>query len=225
MGHPMQTNPPMSAGGASMCASAPTWEPAGWSPRIGRNSIGLKLAFVIYTLGFYVYSIRVFYGMDPFLKGYLVHAAAICLPLLTWPYPKVLAASAPGKAVDFMLWLLLSYLLVWMVAIGAQQTNPVEFSNYLGAIIVWSMLFMMGRRIPYYGWLRFLALAVLLALLALILIYSEGGTFTPAQSPDTFATYQAYAVVLCIVTPPGCLVSSRLTRRSHPDCRAIGGGV
>ena len=54
------------------------------------RSLGVLVALLFYTFGFYVYSLLVFYGMPAYLRGFLVIGASICIPILALPYFKVL---------------------------------------------------------------------------------------------------------------------------------------
>lgn len=158
-------------------------------------------AFFFYTVGFYVYSLLVFYGMPAFLRGFLVIGASICIPILALPYFKVLLHPASRRMIDAITWLMLAYFLAWLLAVDAQSSHPVEFRGYLGTIISWTMLFMLGRLVPVCGeGLTRSALIVFVMLFVLTLANTESGAFTPAQAPAIYATYQAYAVVLSIVT-------------------------
>ncbi len=165
------------------------------------HSLGVQLALVFYTGGFYVYSLLVYYGMPAYLRGFLVLGAAICIPFLLWPYLRLLSHPASHHSIDAIVWSMLGYFLVWMLAIDAQTRNSIAFNNYLGTIISWGMLFMLGRVVPVYGrGIPRLAQIVFAALFVLTLANMEDGAFTPAQGADAEATYQAYAVVLAVVT-------------------------
>jgi hypothetical protein len=165
------------------------------------GSLLVAAVLLFYTTGFYVYSLLVFYGMPAYLRGFLVIGASICIPILALPYFKVLLHPASRRMIDVIMWLMLAYFLAWMLAIDAQSSSPVEFNGYLGTIISWTMLFMLGRLVPFCGeGLSRLALIVFVMLFVLTLANTENGAFIPAQSPTTYATYQAYAVVLSIVT-------------------------
>ena len=165
------------------------------------HSFGVQLAFVFYTAGFYVYSLLVDYGMPAYLRGFLILGAAACIPFLAWPYLKVLSHPASGRLIDIVMWLMLAYFLAWMLAIDAQARSPVAFNSHLGTIVSWSMLFMLGRVVPVYGaGMTSLARVVFVGLFVLTLANMEDGAFAPAQGADAHATYQAYAVILSIVT-------------------------
>jgi hypothetical protein len=166
-----------------------------------RKSLPVVSVFIAYTLGFYVYSIGVFFGMPAFLDGYLVTAAAAGIPLLMWSYWRVFAQYVADREIDIIVWTMLGYWLLWMVIVGAKDNNPIEFISYAGTVISWVMLFMLGRVIPFYArHLAPIAAVIFITLFVLTLSNTESGSFTPAQSAEYFATYQAYAVVLCIVT-------------------------
>jgi hypothetical protein len=113
---------------------------------------------------------------------------------------KIVAKTASSRMIDVTIWAMLAYFLIWMLVIDAPGNSPEVFKSYAGVIIVWAMLFMMGRLLPVYrGGILLLALGVYAVIALLTLANTESGTFTPAQSAE-FATYQAYAVILAIVT-------------------------
>jgi hypothetical protein len=165
------------------------------------RSLGLQAAFLFYTGGFYLYSVLVYHGMPAFMRGFLVLGAAACIPLVGLPYLKVVRHPGSRRMIDVLIWLMLGYFFVWMLVVGAPARHPGEFRNYVGSIISWIMLFMLGRSVPVYSkGLTSLAWVVLAGMVVLTVANTENGAFTPAQSPDTYATYQAYALVVAIVS-------------------------
>jgi hypothetical protein len=165
------------------------------------RSLLVLTVFALYTAGFYVYSLLVFHGMTPFLRGYIVWAAAIAIPFLAVRYIKIVLNPGSHRGIDALMWLFLAYVLVWMLLINADKLHPVEFNDYVGVVVTWTMLFMLGRVLPVdVRGLKLVALMVFGLMLALTLAFTEDGAFVPAQSADTFATYQAYAFMLVLVT-------------------------
>jgi hypothetical protein len=165
------------------------------------RSLLVLAVFAFYTAGFYVYSLLVFHGMTPFLRGYIVWAAAISVPFLVVRYIKIVLDPTSHRGIDALMWLFLAYVLVWMLLIKADKQSPIEFNDYVGVVVTWTMLFMLGRVLPVdVRGLQPVALLIFGLMLVLILAFTEDGSFVPAQRGDTFATYQAYAIILALVT-------------------------
>lgn len=173
-----------------------------WIKRFGwsGHSVGM-LAFLALFPGFFFYHTSLGLGLiGAFLGGYFAPVALLVAPPLLFFYAyKIRRDQSHLGHADVFFGLYIGYFLTIVGIQAVAGANPVIIGNHLLGILFITNLFLIFRLTDFSrGDARFLLLASLAGMSAIVFSYSVDGSFYlaplgTAKNPESLATYQGFS--------------------------------
>lgn len=164
------------------------------------HSVGMT-AFVALFPGFFFYHTVLGLGLiGAFLGGYFAPVSLLAGPPLLFFYAyKIRRDKSQLGHADVFFWLYLGYFLSLIAIHAAAGANPVILGNHLLGVLFIMNMFLIFRLTDFNrGDVRFLLLATLAGMSAIVFSYSVDGSFYlaplgTARNPESLATYQGFS--------------------------------